>query len=282
MNTLYRNPPARAIAVASGKGGVGKSTTSIALGIALSQLGRRVVLFDADLGLANVDVLLGLKGKYDISDVLYAGVDLQDIMLEGPAGMRIIPGGSGLLKLANASDQERAGLVYALSTLADQTDNLIVDTPAGIGGNTLQFCAAAQEIVVVVCDDPASMTDAYALIKVLNQSHGRDRFRILVNMASSEEHGRMLFQRLVATTTRFLDVTVDLAGVIPYDREVLTWSRRQKSIMVGKPSAPVSMAFKKLAQVTDKWPRPMGAHGQLEFFLESLIQAQVTGRHASV
>lgn len=282
MNTLYRNPPARAIAVASGKGGVGKSTTSIALGIALSQLGRRVVLFDADLGLANVDVLLGLKGKYDISDVLYAGVDLEDIMLDGPGGMRIIPGGSGLLKLANASDQERAGLVYALSTLADQTDNLIVDTPAGIGGNTLQFCAAAQEIVVVVCDDPASMTDAYALIKVLNQNHGRDRFRILVNMASSEEHGRMLFQRLVATTTRFLDVTVDLAGVIPYDREVLMWSRRQKSIMVGKPSAPVSMAFKKLAQVTDKWPRPMGAQGQLEFFLESLIQAQVTGRHASV
>lgn len=281
MNTLYRNPPARAIAVASGKGGVGKSTTSIALGIALSQMGRRVVLFDADLGLANVDVLLGLKGKYDIADVLYGGVELEDIMLEGPAGLRIIPGGSGLVKLANASDQERAGLVYALSTLADQTDNLIVDTPAGIGGNTLQFCAAAQEILVVVCDDPASMTDAYALIKVLNQTHGRDRFRILVNQASSEEHGRMLFQRLVATTTRFLDVTVDLAGVIPYDRDVLVWSRRQKSVMVGKPSAPVSMAFKKLAQVTDKWPRPTGAQGQLEFFLESLIQAQVTGRHAS-
>jgi len=274
-------PPARAIAVASGKGGVGKSTTAIAMSIAMAQMGRRVVLFDADLGLANVDVLLGLKGRRDISHVLSGEADLADVILEGPAGIGVIPGGSGLADLAAATDHQRAGLIHALSAVADTTDVLVVDTPAGIGGNTLQFCSAAQEIVVVVCDDPASLTDAYALIKVLNQESGRDRFRVVVNMATSEVHGRQLFQRLVATTTRFLDVTVDLAGVIPYDAEVVNWARRQKSVVTGRPLAPVSQAFKKLAQMSDNWPRPMGAQGQLEFFLESLIQAQVMGRHAS-
>lgn len=274
-------PPARAIAIASGKGGVGKSTTAIAVSIAMAQMGRRVVLFDADLGLANIDVLLGLKGRYDISHVLSGEVPLNEVILEGPAGISVIPGGSGLAGLASASDRERAGLIHALSDVADATDVLIVDTPAGIGPNTLQFCSASQEVVVVVCDDPASLTDAYALIKVLNQDAGRDRFRVIVNMATSESHGKLLFRRLVATTSRFLDVSVDLAGVVPYDAEVVNWARRQKSVLTGQPLAPVSQAFKKVAQMSDNWPRPRGAQGQLEFFLESLIQAQVTGRHAS-
>ena len=282
MNPMsFTEKPAQAIAVTSGKGGVGKSSTAIALAIALAQSNKRVVLFDGDIGLANIDVLLGLRAKRDISDVLAGRCSMDEVILNGPSGIRIVPGGSGLSDLADASDAERRSLIYAISDLADDTDTLIVDTPAGIGPNTIQFCSAAQEVLVVVCDDPASLTDAYALIKVLHQEAGRDRFRVVVNMAANESHGQMLFKRLVATTTRFLDVSVDLAGVIPFDEAVLQWARRQKSVMNGDPSTEVAQAFKKLAQTTDNWPRSTNAHGQLEFFLESLIRAQNMGRSMS-
>ena len=173
MSALARRTlpePTRVLAVTSGKGGVGKSTISINLAAALALRGDRVVLLDADLGLANIDVLLGLKAKQTLQDVLEGTCELQDILLTGPAGIRIVPAASGVQHMSELSNAERAGLIQAFSALDFESDWLIIDTAAGIAANTLQFCEAAQEVLVVVCDDPASLTDAYATIKVLNRT----------------------------------------------------------------------------------------------------------------
>lgn len=270
----------RVIAVTSGKGGVGKSTVSINLAIALAGTGRRVTLLDADLGLANVDVMLGLTPARTVMHVIDGECGLQDVLIDGPAGIKIIPAASGVQRMAELAEAERVGLMYAFSELETQTDIMVVDTAAGIAANSLQFCDASQEVLVVVCNDPASITDAYATIKVLNQRTRRSRFRILINMVHSEAEAWELFHRLLSTTERFLDVSLDLAGTIPFDRNVTAALRRRNACVSAFPESPAALAFKKLAATADKWPKPQTASGQLEFFLERIIQADMMGRHA--
>ena len=272
--------PTRVIAVTSGKGGVGKSTVSINLATALAASGVRVTLFDADLGLANIDVLLGLSAARTLAHVLDGECGLRDILLEGPAGMRIVPASSGVQRMAELSDGERIGLMHAFSELEGTMDVMIVDTAAGIAANSLQFCEASQEVIVVVCNDPASITDAYATIKVLNQRTRRTRFRVLVNMAHTDHEARDIFARLVTATDRFLDVALDFVGVIPFDRCVAQAARRRAPVVTAYPASPAGVAFKRLAVVADKWPEPRAASGQLEFFLERMIRSEAMGRHA--
>lgn len=272
--------PTRVIAVTSGKGGVGKSTVSINLATALAAAGSRVTLLDADLGLANIDVLLGLSATRTLANVLDGECSLRDILLDGPAGVQIVPASSGVQRMAELTDNERIGLMRAFSDIEDTMDVMIVDTAAGIAANSLQFCEASQEVLVVVCNDPASITDAYATIKVLNQRTGRTRFRVLVNMAHSDHEARDIFARLVKATDRFLDVALDFVGVIPFDRCVAQAARRRAPVVSAYPASPAGTAFKRLAGVADKWPEPRAASGQLEFFLERMIRAEVMGRHA--
>jgi len=272
--------PTRVIAVTSGKGGVGKSTVSINLATALAAAGSRVTLLDADLGLANIDVLLGLSATRTLANVLDGECSLRDILLDGPSGVQIVPASSGVQRMAELTDNERIGLMRAFSDIEDTMDVMIVDTAAGIAANSLQFCEASQEVLVVVCNDPASITDAYATIKVLNQRTGRTRFRVLVNMAHSDHEARDIFARLVKATDRFLDVALDFVGVIPFDRCVAQAARRRAPVVSAYPASPAGTAFKRLAGVADKWPEPRAASGQLEFFLERMIRAEVMGRHA--
>lgn len=279
--TVRRPPrPTRVIAVTSGKGGVGKSTVSINLATALAAAGSRVTLLDADLGLANIDVLLGLAPSHTLADVLDGTCSLKEILLEGPAGVRIVPASSGVQRMAELSDRERAGLMNAFSELEGSMDIMVVDTAAGIAANSLQFCEASQEVIVVVCNDPASITDAYATIKVINQRTRRDRFRVLVNMVQNDGEARDIFNRLIKATERFLDVTLDFIGAIPFDRCVGQAARRRGPVVSCYPASPAGTAFKKLAAVADTWPESRSASGQLEFFLERMIQAEVMGRHA--
>jgi len=271
--------PTRVIAVTSGKGGVGKSTVSINLAVSLATLGRTVTLLDADLGLANIDVMLGLTPQHNLVDVLDGRCELDEILVRGPAGIQVVPAASGVQRMAELSETERAGLLYAFSELERRTDIMIVDTAAGIASNTLQFCEASQEVIVVVCNDPASVTDAYATIKVLNQRSRRSRFRILVNQAVNDAEAYALFGKLLAVTDRFLDVALDFAGAIPIDRNVRAAMRRRMALVESHPNSPAGRAFKELADVADKWPKPLYASGQLEFFVERMIQADMTGRH---
>ncbi len=269
--------PVQVIAVTGGKGGVGKSNVSVNMSIALAEMGRRVVLLDADLGLANIDVLLGISSKNNISNVLSGEVPLQDILVNGPGGIRIIPAASGTQAMAQLAPEEHVGLIRAFSTIADQMDVLVVDTAAGISDGVVTFVKAAQEVLVVVTDEPTSITDAYALIKLLNRDHGLFRFRILANMVKTPQDGHNLFAKITKVTDRFLDIALQYVGSIPFDESVKRAVQRQKPVILAYPRAKASLAFKSLAKKVDSWPLPTSPRGNLEFFVENLISTAVRG-----
>ena len=257
-----------------GKGGVGKTNVSINLGIALAQKQQRVLLLDADLGLANIDVLLGLRPEHNLEDVFSGDCSLGDIILDGPAGIQIIPASSGTQSMVKLSQQQHAGLISAFSELASDIDVLIVDTAAGISDAVVNFVRAAQEVLVVVCDEPSSITDAYALIKLMHQKYGVHRFRVLANQTRSEKEGQALFQRLVATTDKFLDVLLQYAGAVPHDEAVRKAVRKQQAVRVAYPQSAAAKAFTPLSEQALQWQVPSGPSGHLEFFVEQLVAQQ--------
>ena len=222
--------PVQVIAVTGGKGGVGKTNVSVNLSLALAELGRRVMLLDADLGLANVDVLLGLTPKRTLADVIEGRCELRDVLLQGPGGIRIVPAASGTQSMVHLSPAQHAGLIQAFSDIGDNLDVLVIDTAAGIGDSVVSFVRAAQEVLLVVCDEPTSITDAYALIKLLNRDYGMNRFRVLANMAQSPQEGRNLFAKLTKVTDRFLDVALQYVGAVPYDESVRKAVQKQRAV----------------------------------------------------
>lgn len=269
--------PVQVIAVTGGKGGVGKSNVSVNLAIALAEMGRRVVVLDADLGLANIDVLLGITAKENITNVLKGEVSLRDVMVNGPGGIRIIPAASGTQEMASLDPREHAGLIRAFSSISDQLDVLIVDTAAGIGDGVVSFVKASQEVMVVVTDEPTSITDAYALIKLLNRDHGVFRFRVLANMVKTSQDGHNLFAKLTKVTDRFLDVALQYVGCIPTDETVKRAVQRQRAVIEAYPRSKAALAFKALAKKVDGWPLPTTPRGNLEFFVEKLVLSTVRG-----
>ncbi|HDY99071.1 MAG TPA: MinD/ParA family protein [Pseudomonas sabulinigri] len=271
------NHPVQVIAVTGGKGGIGKTNVSVNLSLALAELGRRVVLLDADLGLANVDVLLGLKPKATLADVLEGKCDLRDVMIPGPGGIRVVPAASGAANMVNLSPQQHAGLIQSFSEVGDNIDVLIVDTAAGIGDSVVSFVRAAQEALVVVCDEPTSITDAYALIKLLNRDHGMTRFRILANMVNTPQEGRMVFAKLSKVTDRFLDVALQYVGAVPFDEAVRKSVQKQRAVYEAFPRSKAAMAIRAIAQKVDSWPLPANPRGHLEFFVERLVRPTGSG-----
>jgi len=263
--------PVQVVAVTGGKGGVGKTSVSINLAIALAEAGRRVVLLDADLGLANVDVLLGLRPKRNLADVLAGHCDLGDIMLDGPGGIRIIPASSGTQSMASLSPLEHAGLIHAFDAIGSGMDVLVIDTAAGIADSVVSFVRAAQECIVVVCDEPSSLADAYALIKLLHRDHGMDRFRLLGNMVRSPQEASALYNKMAQVCERFLDITLLDAGHIPYDDMVRKCIQRQRPVLLGAPRSRAAQAFRELAARVERWPVPAGPSGRLQFFVEQLL-----------
>jgi flagellar biosynthesis protein FlhG len=278
-----RNPrPVKVLAVTGGKGGVGKTNICANLAIALSMLGRRVMLLDADLGLANIDVLLGLQPSHSLADVVSGERRLQDVIVPGPAGIRVVPGASGLAEMANLTPAQHAGIVNAFSELTEDLDVLLVDTAAGISDGVLRFCAAASEVLVVVCDEPTSITDAYAVIKVLSTEHNVTRFRIVTNMTHQGGDGRSLFEKLLRVAERFLDVTLEHAGSVPYDDRVWRAVQLQAPFVTAFPTSLAAGALKKLAHRADNWEGPRAARGNIEFFVERLLKGGGSGReHAA-
>ncbi|OZG72873.1 cobyrinic acid a,c-diamide synthase [Hahella sp. CCB-MM4] len=269
---MSRLHPVQVIAVTGGKGGVGKSNVSINLAMALSEMGRRVVVLDADLGLANIDVLLGITSSRNIGDVLSGECTLREVMVEGPGGIKIVPASSGTQHLTHLSPLEHAGLINAFSEISNDLDVLIIDTAAGISEQVLSFARASQEILMVVCDEPTSITDCYAVIKLLNKNHDLFRFRVLANMVRSSEEGRNLFNKLSKVTERFLEVALQYEGSIPFDETVRKAVQRQRPVYEAYPRSKASLAFRQLAQRVDNWPLPTGPRGNLEFFVERLVQ----------
>ena len=267
----------KVIAVTGGKGGVGKTNVTLNTAISLAQQGKRVMVLDADLGLANVDVLLGLRVEKNLSHVLSGECTLDEVLVEGPYGIKIAPATSGSQSMTELTPIEHAGLIRAFSELQSQIDVLIVDTAAGISDMVLSFSKASQDIMMVVCDEPTSLTDAYALIKILNKDHGVFRFKIVANMVRSMREGDELFSKLTKVTDRFLDVALELVAVIPFDENVRKSVRKQKAIVEAFPTSPAAMAIRKLAKKAIEWPIPNQPGGHLEFFLEQLVTKKAVG-----
>ncbi|WP_372864286.1 MinD/ParA family protein [Spongiibacter sp.] len=259
------------IAVTGGKGGVGKTNVAINCAVALAQRGKRVAILDADFGLANVDVLLSLPVRRNIEQVLDGECSIEEVMLSGPAGVRIIPASSGTRRLTRLNELEQAGLIRAFSTLASQLDVLIVDTAAGIADSVLTFANASQELLLVLCNEPSSLTDGYALIKLLNRDFGRQRFRVLANMVADDREGRQLLAKLASVCEQFLSVNLLYSGAIPFDVQLREAVKKQRSVLDYAPSAPASRAFRQLAEEIERWPVPRQAGGHMEFFVESLL-----------
>lgn len=264
----------KVIAVSSGKGGVGKTNVSVNLACQLARRGRRVLLMDADLGLANVDIMLGLRPKWNLSHVLEGKCTMQEVLVEGPNGIAIIPAASGIKKMAELGADQHAAIVRSLSELNDEYDVMIVDTAAGISDSVVTFSQASQYVLVVVTDELTSMADAYALIKVMNRDAGIQRFKVLRNMVDGLDQARDGFERLNEVAQRFLDVTLEYAGYVPRDPYLIKADSRQKAVSDLYPGAESSLAFRKLAETVDKWEMPSGPSGKIEFFVDRLIKSK--------
>jgi len=264
--------PVQVIAVTGGKGGVGKTTIAVNLAASLAGRGKQVMLLDGDLGLANVDVFLGLTPRLTLADVLAGNCTLEEILLDAPQGFKVVPAASGIAQLAELDTLTHVGLVRAFGDITSKVDIMVIDTAPGIAGSVLQFSQAAQQVLVVLCDEPASLTDAYALIKILSRDHGVKQFRVVVNQVRGRGMGQALFQRFERVATRFLSVDLDYVGEIPEDAFLRRSIREQRPVVSAYPSAPASVALKTLAQRADNWPVADGPRGNVEFFVERLIR----------
>lgn len=263
---------AKVVAVTGGKGGVGKTLAAVNLGAALAGLGRSTMLLDADFGLANVDVLLGLKGRRNLEHVMTGQCALEDVIQTATSGLRVVPAASGSITMASLSRTQHAGLIGAFSELLEPLDVLLVDTAAGIHDGVLTFSEAAQRVVVLVCDEPASLTDAYGLIKVLSRRQPDCRFEIVANRVESPVHGRELYEKLMRVCHRFLGLTPAYFGYVPEDDYVRQAIRGQTTVVEAFPSSPAARAFQRLAHAIDGWEAPARARGGVEFFMERLVR----------
>jgi len=277
LRRMAKQKPVQVIAVASGKGGVGKTNVSVNLSLAMAAQGKDVLLLDADLGLANVDLLLGLRAEYNLSHVINGERTLEEVIMKGPDGLNIIPAASGTQMMSELTPSQHAGVIRAFSELSTPIDVLVVDTAAGISDSVVSFTKASNEVIVVVCDEPTSLTDAYALMKVLNTDHGIQRFNILANSVRSPKEGLNLFAKLSRVTDHYLDVTLNYMGAVPYDEYLIKAVKKQHAVFKSYPQSPSSLAFRKLAKKVMEWPAPEQASGHLEFFVERLIQYSAAG-----
>ncbi len=270
---MNRFKPVRVFAVVSGKGGVGKTNVAVNLGVSLIEQGHRVALLDADMGLGNIDVLLGLKPKFNLFHVLNGERTLDEIMVTTPEGLRVIPASSGIQSMSELSSMEQAAVIRAFGEVEQEIDVLIVDTAAGIAGGVVNFAKACQEVIVVVCDEPTSLTDAYALIKVLNRDHGLYRFQILTNMVKTSTQGFGLYTKLCKVSDQYMDVTLNFLGSVPEDESLRKAVRKQRAVVQAFPSSRSAQAFKDLAAKTLSWPLADTAGGKLEFFIERMVNS---------
>ncbi|HOJ77430.1 MAG TPA: MinD/ParA family protein [Bacillota bacterium] len=236
----------RVIAITSGKGGVGKTNLAVNLSLALIKLGSRVLLVDADLGLANVDVMLGLVPRYNLGQVITGQCNINEIITVGPLGLRIIASGSADYKMANLSDRSIDFCLKQLNDIEKDTDIMIVDTGAGISRNVLKFVLAAGEAIVVTTPEPTAITDAYGVIKVIANSNPKTPIWLVVNMVKDEDEGQQVVERLQAVCNKFLGIELINIGFIPFDNQVSKAVKEQQPFLIGKPR---SVAAQQVTQV---------------------------------
>ncbi len=243
---------ARVITVTSGKGGVGKSSLSVNLAIQMSRMGKRVVVFDADFGLANIEIMLGIRPQYNLADLMFHGKTLKDIITEGPEQIGFISGGSGIQELTRLTREQIIYLTQKLFQLDELADIIIIDTGAGIADSVMEFVAASSEVILVATPEPTSITDAYALLKTLNRksefSVSDTTIKMIANRTVKEEEGIELFEKLRIVTDKFLQIPLEYLGAIPQDQNVSKAVIQQKPVTVLYPNSPASKSIIRLSE----------------------------------
>ncbi|TPV95496.1 MAG: MinD/ParA family protein [Myxococcales bacterium FL481] len=260
------------IAITSGKGGVGKSNIAVGLAIALGRRGARVLCVDADLGLANMDILFGVAPTQTTADLVSGDADIDDVIVEAADNVWLLPGASGQADLADLSDQKRRAFFTAIDSVDDRFDVVVVDTGAGVGSNSVGFAAAAKDIVVVVTGEPTSVADAYGMIKVLCTRCGVRRLHVLVNMVNNHHEGEAVFRRLDNLTSRFLDVRLEFLGVLPRDQGVARAVMRGEPFLRSHPDAPASKALLRIADGLADSSDPDDRQGAIRLFWRKLLR----------
>ena len=261
----------RVISVTSGKGGVGKSNVVANLAMAMARLGNKVLIIDADLGLGNINVLLGLRPAYTLNDVFSGEKSLAEIIIPGPGGIKLTPAGSGTQKYTRLSPEERLRLLNELDDLEEDFDTFIIDTESGISDNVVYFTSSAQEIVVVVSPEPPSITDCYALIKLLATNHGERHFKVLVNMAHDSDEALQTYYRLASVVGRFLDISLDYLGCVLRDERLIDSVKRQKAVYELYPDSAAALCFGTLARRISETPSRISMKGNIQFMFRKFF-----------
>ncbi len=262
------------LAVTGGKGGIGKTSIAINIAIALADLNKKVMLLDADFGLSNVDVMLGLRARNNLHHVLHKQCNIEDVVIPGPHGIQIIPAASGVAEMANLSAHEHMGIIDSISQFNPLLDYFIIDTAAGISNSVSLFTHLANHILIVVCDEPASLADAYALIKVLSKKGVKQKFKIIANMVESSAHGERLFAQLEKVSNHFLEACLEYCGYIPNDNYVKKAIKKQKSVIDAYPTSRSALGFARLAREINIMPKSLNTSGAVELFLERQLSNQ--------
>jgi flagellar biosynthesis protein FlhG len=271
-STRRRMSNARVISVTSGKGGVGKTNIVANLGYAFAQLGKKVLILEADLGLGNLDVLLGLAPKFNLSHVILGEKSVSDIIVEGPGKMLILPASSGIQELTQLTQNQKVQILSELDQLINAVDILFIDTAAGISSNVMDFNVTAHEIIVVVSPEPTSITDAYALMKVLSLKYAEKCCKIIVNLAGTSQQGREVFRQLNMVTERFLDMTLDYLGSVLFDANITQGVKHQKLVSELYPDTHASRCFTALAKKISASTPTHVPQGDSNFFWHHLIK----------
>lgn len=252
MQQTESKPQARVITVTSGKGGVGKTSISLNLAIWLTRLGKKVVVFDADFGLANIEVMLGVRPQYNLADMMFRGKDLADIITQGEEGISFISGGSGIQELASMNREQVMFLTSRLVELDKYADVIIVDTGAGISDSVLEFVLSSSEVLLVATPEPTSITDAYALLKALNRkaefSKEETSIKMISNRVRNDAEGQNLYEKMSVVSDKFLSIPITYMGSVPMDEQISKAVMRQKPVSVINPDAPAAKAIKQIAE----------------------------------
>lgn len=252
MQQASQTPQARVLTITSGKGGVGKSNTAVNLAVQLSRLGKRVIIFDADIGLANVEVMFGAIPKYNLSDVLYKGMSMSDIITKGPMNIGFISGGSGVVGLNNLTREQIIGVVQKLSELDSLADIILIDTGAGISDSVMEFVIASPEVLLITTPEPSSLTDSYSLIKTLYRNldfNYKDTvINVIANRVNSAADGQAVYDKLSSVVSQFLNWNINYLGLVPQDTNIEKAVRQQQVVSIYDPQAPSAQAFAKIAE----------------------------------
>ena len=267
-----RKSQARVISITSGKGGVGKTNIVANLGYSLSRLGKKVMILDADLGLGNLDVLLGVAPKFNISHVIRGEKSMAEIIEEGPGQMKILPAASGIQELTQLTHEQKMQVFTDLDRLIDDMDLLLIDTAAGISSNVMDFNVMAHEIMVVVSPEPTSITDAYALMKVLSLKYSEKSCKLVVNMAASPKEAQDVFRQLELVTDRFLDIHIDYLGCVLRDDKLTRSVKQQRLVSDLYPESRAGRSFNDLARRVVKLAPASRPKGNTNLFWHHLVR----------